>query len=158
MYLLLIDNGGFRACGRRNEGGTFVRAKVPKARWGVSMRPRPLATPQTPEGFPFGMPRHLAMFKRPCHPGSPGLPRAAGVQGQSPLAGFWALLGGPKVPPRRVLPPGAGRGIRSPHRVLRAFTPLAFPANLCYNPLYRNQSGCKGKKLSNFSQKSENSS
>ena len=31
--------------------GTFDRAKVPKARWGVSMRPRPLTTPLgDPEG------------------------------------------------------------------------------------------------------------
>ena len=30
--------------------GTFHRRKVPKDRWGVSMRPRPLATPQAPEG------------------------------------------------------------------------------------------------------------
>ena len=31
--------------------GTFHRRKVPKDHWGVSMRPRPLATPQAPEGY-----------------------------------------------------------------------------------------------------------
>ena len=34
--------------------GTFHRRKVPKGRWGVSMRPRPLATPQAPEGSLLG--------------------------------------------------------------------------------------------------------
>ena len=37
--------------------GTFHRRKVPKDRWGVSMRPRPLATPQAPEGSPQSAPR-----------------------------------------------------------------------------------------------------
>ena len=37
--------------------GTFHRRKVPKDRWGVSMRPRPLATPQAPEGSQQSAPR-----------------------------------------------------------------------------------------------------
>ena len=37
--------------------GTFHRRKVPKGRWGVSMRPRPLATPQAPEGSQQSAPR-----------------------------------------------------------------------------------------------------
>ena len=42
--------------------GTFHRRKVPKDRWGVSMRPRPLTTPQSPEGCMLGAPRD-AMIK-----------------------------------------------------------------------------------------------
>jgi len=42
---------------RRLRRGTFHRRKVPKDRWGVSMRPRPLATPQAPEGSQHRAPR-----------------------------------------------------------------------------------------------------
>ena len=40
--------------------GTFHRRKVPKDRWGVSMRPSPLATPQAPEGCMHSAPRYIS--------------------------------------------------------------------------------------------------
>ena len=44
--------------------GTFHRRKVPKDRWGVSMRPRPLATPQAPEGSPQSAPRYVIRYDK----------------------------------------------------------------------------------------------
>ena len=52
----------------------------------------------------FGaQPWHASMFRGTGSLGSLSILRIAGVHGAEHHAGFWVLLGGPKVPPRRVL-------------------------------------------------------
>ena len=99
---------------------------APGAHPGRAGSPRTPDCPVDPVRCSHGrMPRHWTMFRSPCHPGTPSVPRTAGVQGQRPLAGFWALLGGPKVPPRRVLRQRRGR--RRPHPFSRVKGVIAHP-------------------------------
>ena len=86
------------------------------------------------------------MFRGTGSLGSLSILRIAGAHGAEPHAGFWVLLGGPKVPPRRVLKTGNERKIstriasmvrktHSPTPIfLRKKVPLTVPKKLCGRP------------------------
>ena len=91
--------------------------------------------------IPFGtQPWHASMFRGTGSLGSLSILRIAGAHGAEPHAGFWVLLGGPKVPPRRVLKTGNERRIST--RIAIMVRRRKDNNHLSFNPTFHRRHFC----------------